>query len=98
MSFLNTFETEFAKVKEALTAEIDKLTGQTKAALEQEINVLKADKATVIADVNSALAKAKDQALAAVQANAPEAVAEVQKALAVVEQEILAALGAHVVG
>ena len=79
-------------------AKIDELTGRAEAVLEQEINSLKADKASVIADVNKALAEAKAQALAAVQADAPEAAAEVTKGLAVVEQAILAALGAHVVG
>lgn len=98
MAFIDTFEAAFDKVKAGVKDEFDKLTGEAEVALQQEINVLKADKASVIADVNKALSEAKAQALAAVQADAPEAAAEVSKALAVVEQAILAALGAHMVG
>jgi hypothetical protein len=98
MSFIDTFDAEWAKIKSDLSARIDEATGKAEAVLEQEINALKADKATVIADVSTTLSKAKAEAVAAVQANAPEAVAEVQKALAVVEQAILSAIGAHVVG
>ena len=98
MAFIDTFEAEFDKVKSGIQAELEKLTGQAEVALQQEINVLKADKASVIADVNKALEQAKASALAAVQADAPEAAAEASKALDLVEQAILAALGAHMVG
>lgn len=97
MSLLSSIEAEFAKARADVGAAIEFFTHKAEAALQQEVQALKADEAKLLASVKDAVEKAKATALAEVQANAPEAVAVVQKAVTDLENAVVAVLEAHLV-
>lgn len=97
MSLLQTIEAEFEKARADAGAIFEFVTHKAEKALQDEVNVLKADEAKVAGDVKDALEKAKAAALADVQANAPEAAALVSKAVSDIEAEVLAVITAHLV-
>lgn len=97
MSILQVIENEFAKAESDMSSVIGYFTGRVKAALQQEVAVLKADEVKFQGDLKDALDKAKAAALADVQAADPAAVASVSKYVSEIEQAVLAVIEAHLV-